>query len=42
MRAHQAVLDAIEQRDENKAVRATLAILKPQMTRLETRETPAA
>ena len=31
MRAHQAVLDAIEQRDENKAVRATLAILKPQM-----------
>ena len=31
MRA-QAVLDAIEQRDENKAVRATLAILKPQMT----------
>ena len=42
MRAHQAVLDAIEQRDENKAVRATLAILKPQMTWLETRETPAA
>lgn len=27
MKAHQAVLDAIEQRDENKAVRATLAIL---------------
>lgn len=38
MKAHQAVLDAIEQRDENKAVRATLAILKPQMTWLETRD----
>ncbi|KWO13478.1 GntR family transcriptional regulator [Burkholderia ubonensis] len=38
MKAHQAVLDAIEQRDENKAVRATLAILKPQMTWLETHD----
>ncbi|MBN3818590.1 FadR family transcriptional regulator [Paraburkholderia sp. Se-20369] len=38
MKAHQAVLDAIEHRDENKAVRATLAILKPQMTWLETRD----
>ncbi|AYQ44249.1 MULTISPECIES: FadR/GntR family transcriptional regulator [Burkholderia] len=39
LQAHQALLDAIEQRDENKAVRATLAILKPQMTWLETHET---